>query len=94
MDTQVPQRHEEMTLSNTRARARCHLFDKGPAVPWRRTRLCQVPGQSSQSTWSKGGTAFLSRRHPYLQGAEPGTPTRPLQGTPRFSNAATSPRCH
>lgn len=84
MDTQVPQQQEKKTASNARARVRHHrLFDRGPAVPRRHTRLCPVPGRSSQSACSKGGTRFLSRRHPYLQGAEQGTRTRPRRRTPR-----------
>lgn len=84
MDTQVPQQQEKKTVSNARARVRHHrLFDRGPAVPRCHTRLCPVPGRSSQSACSEGGTRLLSRRHPYLQGAKQGTRARPRRRTPR-----------
>lgn len=87
----VPQWHKKKMLPNTRASVGHHLFDQGPAVPQRSTCLCQVPGQSSQSTCSNGGTGFLSMRHPYLQGAGQGTQTRPQQGTPRPSTPPPHP---
>lgn len=49
---------EKQGITSHRAGLRHHLFDKACAIPQRRTRLCQVPGQSSLFTWSREAPGF------------------------------------
>lgn len=79
--------------SATRAGLRHHLFDKGLCHPPAPHAPLPGAGQSSQFTWSKGGTRLLSRRHPYRKG-QTGTrkhsPCRELHVSPRCHRAPLS----
>lgn len=79
--------------SATRAGLRRHLFDKGLCHPPAPHAPLPGAGQSSQFTWSKGGTRLLSRRHPYRKG-QTGTrkhsPCRELHVSPRCHRAPLS----
>lgn len=77
--------------SDSRAGLRHHLFDQGlchPPAPH-----ASLPGARSKLTVHlvQGRHRLLSRRHPYLQGADRDTQAQPLQGTPRFSTLPPRP---
>lgn len=73
--------------SATRAGLRHHLSDKGLCHPPAPHASLPGAGQSSQFTWSKGGTGLLSRRHPYRKG-QTGTRKHSPAGNSTFLHRA------